>query len=84
MRVRARPKIGTCPSQRSCRHHRGCSRSGRSGRDWRDHPRHARLVLAGPAVALAFAVIVAYHALALIRKILRRLRPATADSKART
>ena len=37
-----------------------------------------------PAVALAIAVIVAYHALALIRKILGRLRSATADSKART
>ena len=37
-----------------------------------------------PAVALAIAVIVAYHALALIRKILSRLRSATADSKART
>jgi cation diffusion facilitator family transporter len=37
-----------------------------------------------PAVALAIAVIVAYHALALIRKILGRLRPATAGSKART
>jgi len=29
-----------------------------------------------PAVALAIAVVIAYHALALIRKILRRLRPA--------
>jgi cobalt-zinc-cadmium efflux system protein len=37
-----------------------------------------------PAVALAIAVIVAYHALALIRKILGRLRSATPDSKART
>jgi len=37
-----------------------------------------------PAVALAIAVIVACHALALIRKILSRLRSATADSKART
>lgn len=30
-----------------------------------------------PAVALAIAVIIAYHALALIRKVLRRLRSAT-------
>lgn len=37
-----------------------------------------------PAVALAIAVIIAYHALALIRKILSRLRSVTADSKART
>jgi cobalt-zinc-cadmium efflux system protein len=37
-----------------------------------------------PAVALAIAVIVAYHALALIREILGRLRSATAGSKART
>jgi cobalt-zinc-cadmium efflux system protein len=29
-----------------------------------------------PAVALTIAVVVAYHALALIRKVLRRLRPA--------
>jgi cobalt-zinc-cadmium efflux system protein len=29
-----------------------------------------------PAVALAVAAVVAYHALALIRKVLRRLRPA--------
>jgi cobalt-zinc-cadmium efflux system protein len=29
-----------------------------------------------PAVALAIAVVVAYHALALLRKVLRRLRPA--------
>jgi cobalt-zinc-cadmium efflux system protein len=29
-----------------------------------------------PAVALAIAVVVAYHALALIRKVLARLRPA--------
>jgi cobalt-zinc-cadmium efflux system protein len=34
-----------------------------------------------PAVALAIAVIVAYHALALIRKVLNRLRPATAAVK---
>jgi cobalt-zinc-cadmium efflux system protein len=33
-----------------------------------------------PAVALAIAAVVAYHALALIRKVLRRLRSATADS----
>src|SRR5712691_10074287 len=37
-----------------------------------------------PAVALAIAVVVAYHALALTRKALDRIRPATADSKART
>lgn len=30
-----------------------------------------------PAVALAIAVVVAYHALALLRKVLGRLRPAT-------
>jgi len=29
-----------------------------------------------PAVALAIAVVVAYHAVALIRKVLARLRPA--------
>lgn len=33
-----------------------------------------------PAVALTIAVIVAYHALALIRKVLSRNRPAAADS----
>jgi cobalt-zinc-cadmium efflux system protein len=33
-----------------------------------------------PAVALAIAIIVAYHAVALIRKVLRRLMSATADS----
>jgi cobalt-zinc-cadmium efflux system protein len=33
-----------------------------------------------PAVALAIAVVVAYHALALIRKVLGRLRSASADS----
>jgi cobalt-zinc-cadmium efflux system protein len=33
-----------------------------------------------PAVALTIAAVVAYHALALIRKVLHRLRPATADS----
>jgi cobalt-zinc-cadmium efflux system protein len=33
-----------------------------------------------PAVALAIAVVVAYHAFALIRKVLSRLRPAAADS----
>jgi cobalt-zinc-cadmium efflux system protein len=33
-----------------------------------------------PAVALAIAVVVAYHAFALIRKVLTRLRPAPADS----
>jgi len=32
-----------------------------------------------PAVALAIAVVVAYQAFALIRKVLKRLRPATAD-----
>ena len=34
-----------------------------------------------PAVAVAIAAVVAYHALALIRKVLRRLRPAAARSK---
>jgi divalent metal cation (Fe/Co/Zn/Cd) transporter len=33
-----------------------------------------------PAVALAIAVVVAYHAQALIRKVLGRLRSRTADS----
>jgi cobalt-zinc-cadmium efflux system protein len=33
-----------------------------------------------PAVALVIAVVVAYHAFALIRKVLRRLRSAAADS----
>jgi cobalt-zinc-cadmium efflux system protein len=33
-----------------------------------------------PAVALAIAIVVAYHAIALIRKVLKRLRPATADT----
>jgi len=33
-----------------------------------------------PAVALAIAVVVAYHAFALIRKAATRLRSATADS----
>lgn len=33
-----------------------------------------------PAVALVIAVVVAYHASALIRKAITRLRPATADS----
>ena len=33
-----------------------------------------------PAVALAIALVVAYHAIALIRKVLIRLRPAVADS----
>jgi cobalt-zinc-cadmium efflux system protein len=33
-----------------------------------------------PAVALAIAVVVAYHAFTLIRKALRQLRPAAADS----
>jgi cobalt-zinc-cadmium efflux system protein len=33
-----------------------------------------------PAVALAIAVVVAYHAFALIRKVLKRLRPTTADT----
>lgn len=35
-----------------------------------------------PAVALTIAVLVAYHAIALIRKVLIRLRPAPADSPA--
>ena len=35
-----------------------------------------------PAVALAIAVVVAYHAFALIRKVLTRLRPTTADTQA--
>ncbi len=35
-----------------------------------------------PAVALAIALIVAYHALALIRKVLARLRPAPATTPA--
>jgi cobalt-zinc-cadmium efflux system protein len=34
-----------------------------------------------PAVALAIAVVVAYHALALIRKVVGRLRSAAADSR---
>jgi cobalt-zinc-cadmium efflux system protein len=34
-----------------------------------------------PAVALAVAVVVAYHAFTLIRKVLRQLRPAAADNK---
>jgi cobalt-zinc-cadmium efflux system protein len=33
-----------------------------------------------PAVALAIAIVVAYHAFTLIRKVLRGLRPAPADS----
>lgn len=33
-----------------------------------------------PAVALAIALVVAYHAIMLIRKVLIRLRPAAADS----
>jgi cobalt-zinc-cadmium efflux system protein len=33
-----------------------------------------------PAVALTIALVVAYHAIALIRKVLIRLRPAAADS----
>ena len=37
-----------------------------------------------PAVALAIAIVVAYHAFALIRKVLTRLRPATADTHAGT
>src|SRR5215469_8753993 len=36
-----------------------------------------------PAVALTIAVVVAYHAFALIRKVLRRLRSAAADKGAR-
>jgi Co/Zn/Cd efflux system component len=35
-----------------------------------------------PAVALAIAAVVAYHALALIRKVLRPLRSATSDANA--
>jgi cobalt-zinc-cadmium efflux system protein len=35
-----------------------------------------------PAVALAVAVVVAYHAFRLVRKVLGRLRPAAADSAA--
>ncbi len=34
-----------------------------------------------PAVALAIAVVVAYHAFALIRKVLERLRSTAADSR---
>ena len=34
-----------------------------------------------PAVALAIAVVVAYHALALIRKVLARLRPARSGGR---
>lgn len=34
-----------------------------------------------PAVALAIAAVVAYHALALIRKVIDRLRSAAADSR---
>jgi cobalt-zinc-cadmium efflux system protein len=34
-----------------------------------------------PAVALAIAVVVAYHAFALIRKVFRRLRSPAADTK---
>ena len=37
-----------------------------------------------PTVALAIAIVVAYHAFALIRKVLTRLRPATADTHAGT
>ena len=37
-----------------------------------------------PAVALAIAIVVAYHAFALIRKVLARLRPATSDTHAGT
>jgi len=37
-----------------------------------------------PAVALAIAIVVAYHAFALIRKVLTRLRPATSDTHAGT
>ena len=33
-----------------------------------------------PSVALAIAVVVAYHAFALIRKVLTRLRPAAVDN----
>ena len=36
-----------------------------------------------PAVALIIAVIIAYHAVALIRKVLHRIRPATANSRTR-
>ncbi len=35
-----------------------------------------------PVVALTIAVVVAYHAFALIRKVLTRLRPTTADTHA--
>ncbi len=37
-----------------------------------------------PAVALAIAIVVAYHAFALIRKVFTRLRPATSDTHAGT
>jgi cobalt-zinc-cadmium efflux system protein len=37
-----------------------------------------------PAIALTIALVVAYHAFALIRKVLRRLRPPTADTQAGT
>jgi divalent metal cation (Fe/Co/Zn/Cd) transporter len=33
-----------------------------------------------PAVALTIALVVAYHAIALIRKVLIRLRPPAADN----
>ena len=33
-----------------------------------------------PAVALAIAIVVAYHAFALIRKVLTRFRPPAADT----
>jgi cobalt-zinc-cadmium efflux system protein len=34
-----------------------------------------------PAVALVIAVVIAYHALALLRKVLRRLRPVVSNSQ---
>jgi Co/Zn/Cd efflux system component len=34
-----------------------------------------------PAVALAIALVVAYHAIALIRKVLIRLRPVVANRR---
>jgi cobalt-zinc-cadmium efflux system protein len=37
-----------------------------------------------PAVALTIALVIAYHAFALIRKVLIRLRPAAADTQAST
>lgn len=34
-----------------------------------------------PAVALVIAVVIAYHALALLRKVFRRLRPAAVSQR---